>query len=106
MGGRKEKMKDQLPELPEPYGAFEFMHDARVYTADQMRAYAREALTQAAADAQRWRFYTEHAQSYYKGRRLGEWLQFDGVMEHGSRNAAIDEAMRQGAQPPPIKETR
>ena len=58
----------------------------------------RTALTQAVADAQRWQFFDNHAQSTYKGRRLGEWLMFDAVMEHGSRNAALDEAMRQGAQ--------
>jgi hypothetical protein len=65
---------------------------------DWIQNYAREATTQAVADAQRWQFFDKHAQSTYKGRRFGEWLMFDAVMEHGSRNAAVDEAMRQGAQ--------
>jgi hypothetical protein len=44
-------------------------------------------------DALRWRFYEEHAQSYWNGRKLGDYLVFDGVMKFGSRNACIDAAM-------------
>jgi hypothetical protein len=69
------------------------------YTADQMRAYAREALTQAVADAQRWRFVRRCARTG----NHGEWvLTLDephGFLSvHGAFDHATDEAMRQGAQ--------
>lgn len=41
-------------------------------------------------DAERWRVYDAHCQSIFNGKRIGEWLVFDAVMEHGSRRKAID----------------
>lgn len=48
---------------------------------------------QDAKDAARWRFFCENASAHFKGRKLADWLAFDGVMEYGTRAAAIDAAM-------------
>jgi len=39
-------VSDALPQMPEPYRAGEFMHDALVHSADQLRAYAAAAVLQ------------------------------------------------------------
>jgi hypothetical protein len=55
---------------------------------DEWREQERMAL-----DAARWRFFLEHAQSFWDGKRLLDWLGFNGVMRYGSMDAAIDAAM-------------
>jgi hypothetical protein len=54
----------ELPQLPDPWNTIDGElwgqnTTFEVYTADQMRAYAREALTQAVADAQRLREFAQ-----------------------------------------------
>lgn len=49
-------------------------------------------------DAQRWRFFCEHAQDYWQGRKLMDWMGFDGVMMYGSREGVIDAAMAASSQ--------
>jgi hypothetical protein len=54
------------------------------------------------ADAERWRFFDANALSTHNGARLVDWLGFDAVMEHGSRNAAIDSIINRHATALPV----
>jgi hypothetical protein len=113
----------ELPPLPEPTERSEQGHDLPPcnYTADQMRAYAREAITQAVADAQRYRWLLQYL--HVNRDEPDSWTCWIGLDLLAFRSKTtdptelldalmarfpIDEAMRQGAQqePPPIKETR
>jgi len=91
-----------LPELPE---CFEF---AMSFVGDpdesEIRKYISKLRTDLEAsrlecerlrvDAERWRFYDKFANDWFDGKQVGVWLILDGIMRHGSRNAAIDFAMK------------
>jgi hypothetical protein len=91
----RHQAQDILIDIPE-----EHRSSAELYTADQMRAYAREALSQAVADAQRYRYMRDRMIFWQDGTLVLSGIPWGSVKSSAPENidTAIDAAMRQGAQ--------
>ena len=82
----------ELPELPEPDPMADRWLSLHIYTADQMRAYARAALSAGdAVDAQRYRWLAD-CLNYPEAVTLIS----DGSLTADALGKAIDAAMRKG----------